>query len=60
MPAVTLRLLSDTPDNVGLVQRVLDDAPAFFRMSHGDVARADESARTFRDLPPGVDARDRV
>ena len=47
-----MRPLEDTTENVALVQSVLDDAPAFFRVSHGDVARPDEGARTFRELPP--------
>lgn len=59
MTTVSLRLLDDTAENVALVQDILDDAPSFFRMSHGGVARADEGARTFRELPPGGRVEDK-
>jgi RimJ/RimL family protein N-acetyltransferase len=52
-----LRLVGE--ECVALVQSVLEDAPAFFRMSHGDVARADEAERLFRELPPGGRVEDK-
>lgn len=53
MPPLSVRLLSSSPADRAAVQRVLDDAPAYFRVSSGAPARTDEADRLFRELPPG-------